>query len=88
MTATARTLALTWFALMAATVISFVLCELGPATGRWAIPAAMLIAAAKAGAILHYFMELHEGTLAWKLAFGVWLTFCTLLIAGLYFISA
>ncbi len=87
MITTARTLTITWIALIVATVAAFVLCEMGTDVGRWAIWAAMLIAALKAGVVLHVFMELHEGTIAWKLAFGVWLSFCTVLIAGLYYFT-
>jgi len=87
MITTARTLTITWITLMVATIAAFVLCEMGSDVGRWAIWVAMLIAAVKAGAVLHFFMELHEGTAAWKAAFGVWLSYCTALIAGLYYFT-
>lgn len=81
-----RALHLTWASLVLATLFGFGTAEfLGHPLV--AVAAIMIVAGVKVIMILHSFMELGEGSIAFQAYFGVWLVGCVGVITVLYEIA-
>ena len=72
-----------WLSLLAATLAGWWLAE-HQGAARWTVPLIMLIAAAKARAVVLHFMELKAAPLIWRLVFEAWVLLSTGMVVGLH----
>jgi caa(3)-type oxidase subunit IV len=77
---------LVWLGLVAATLAGWWLAE-HQGAGHWTVLLIMLIAAAKARAVVLHFMELGAAPLRWRLFFEAWVLLSAGTVAGLYWLS-
>ncbi len=78
---------LAWFALLAATSLSFALAESSGAA-RLASATIVVIAGFKVRLVFLYFMELGGGAMPWRAIAELWLAGVTILIVGTYLVGA
>jgi len=69
----------TWVALVSATFVSWTVAE-GGAIARVAGVLVLVVAAIKAGLVVHRFMEIGRGSQGWEWFFLVWLTAVTAML--------
>jgi hypothetical protein len=72
MTSETRLLTWTWFLLVSATLLTWVVAESG-ATAQVAGVVVLTVASAKVGLVIHRFMEIGRGCQGWEWFFVVWL---------------
>jgi hypothetical protein len=75
-----------WLSLLAATLAGWWLAE-HQSAARGTVPLIMLIAAAKARAVVLHFMELKAAPLIWRLVFEAWVLLSTGMVVGLHWFS-
>lgn len=73
---------MTWAALVAATLGSFMVAEYLPQR-HVAVAAILLVAAFKVRTILRNFMELRHAPAPWRITFDAWTALCAAMITGL-----
>ena len=76
-----------WLALVAVTLVSFVLAE-GDGSPRLVATVVMLIAAFKVHLVVVHFMELRWRPLPWRVLFEGWTVAVTLVIVGGYWLAS
>jgi caa(3)-type oxidase subunit IV len=72
-----------WLSLLTATLAGWWLAE-HQGAARWTVPLIMLIAAAKARAVVLHFMELKAAPLIWRLVFEAWVLLNAGMVVGLH----
>ena len=79
-----RAATLTWFALVGASIATWLLLEGTGVSARTAVGLILLIAVIKVRMIVLHYMELKHAPLRWRLAFEIWPVVAASLVLGIW----